>query len=162
MPKKICRKSPDPQKCFWSRNYYSFDCVQIFRAIRADSKFEILRSRICCCICKCIWIEMFLDVPLWGFCGFQYIRIIFFNGCKSLYCVGFFGKCAIRTGFRTFKLSESLWNRFKTILLDQKMNFKKNPIEKYFFIMEKNDFEKKVRKKIENFDFFNWKINFLK
>ena len=35
MPKKICRKSPDPKKSFWNRNYYSFDCVQIFRAIRA-------------------------------------------------------------------------------------------------------------------------------
>ena len=39
------------------------------------------------------------------------------------------------------------------------MNLKKNPIEKYFFIMEKNDFEKKSQKKIEKSWFFqlkNW------
>ena len=30
------------------------------------------------------------------------------------------------------------------ILLDQEMNFKKNPIEKYFFIVEKIQFEKKL------------------
>ena len=38
-------------------------------------------------------------------------------------------------------MSESIGNRFKTILLNQEMDLKKNPIEKYFFIMEKNDFE---------------------
>ena len=33
---------------------------------------------------------------------------------------------------------ESLWNRFKTILLNVLMNLKKNPIEKYcFFLVEK-------------------------
>ena len=57
--------------------------------------------------------------------------------------------------FLTFELMESFRNRSKTILLDQELNFKKNPIEKYFFIMEKNDFEKNVRKKNENLDFFN-------
>ena len=30
----------------------------------------------------------------------------------------------------TFKLLESFWNRFQTILLNQEMNLKKNPIEK--------------------------------
>ena len=35
----------------------------------------------------------------------------------------------------------------KTIVLDQEMDFKKNPVEKYFFIFEKNNFEKKSREK---------------
>ena len=40
--------------------------------------------------------------------------------------------------FLTFKLSESLWNRCKTILLDQELNLEKNPIEKvHFFLVEK-------------------------
>ena len=66
---------------------------------------------------------------------------------------------------RTYNTSETLWNHFKTILLDQEMNFKKNPVKKYFFILEKNNFEKKIEKNniffvsqkisnLENFDFF--------
>ena len=39
--KKICRKSPDLQKKIWSRIFYSFEIVQIFSAIRADSNFSI-------------------------------------------------------------------------------------------------------------------------
>ena len=38
MPKKYVENPPTPKKN-WSRNYYSFDCVQIFRAIRANSNF---------------------------------------------------------------------------------------------------------------------------
>ena len=37
------------------------------------------------------------------------------------------------------------------------MNLKKNPIEKYFFIMEKNDFEKNLEKIFEKFRFFQLK-----
>ena len=40
----------------------------------------------------------------------------------------------------TRKLSES-------ILLNQEINFKQNPIEKYFFIAEKNYFEKQISRK---------------
>ena len=46
-----------------------------------------------------------------------------------------------------FKVSESFWNRFKMILLDQEMDFLKNPVEKkYFFLVEKW-FWKNVSKK---------------
>ena len=44
--------------------------------------------------------------------------------------------------FLIFKLSESFWNRFKLILLDEEMNFKKIT-KKYYFFMSKNDFSKK-------------------
>ena len=48
-----------------------------------------------------------------------------------------------------FKVSESFWNRFKMILLDQEMDFLKNSVEKkYFFLVEKwfwKNFSKKKR-----------------
>ena len=47
--------------------------------------------------------------------------------------------------FGPFWVLKSLWNRFQSIFLILELNLKKNPIGKYFFIMEKNDFE--------NFDF---------
>ena len=46
-----------------------------------------------------------------------------------------------------FKVSESFWNHFKMILLDQEMDFLKNPVEKKYFFLSKNDFEKTFRKK---------------
>ena len=47
--------------------------------------------------------------------------------------------------FHVPNTSETLQKQSQSILLIQEMNLKKNPIEKYFFVMEKNDFE--------NFDF---------
>ena len=43
---------------------------------------------------------------------------------------------------RGFVVVEKLGNRFESILPNLELDFKKNPIEKYFFIMEKNNFEK--------------------
>ena len=55
--------------------------------------------------------------------------------------------------FLADKLAELFWNCFKTILLDQEMNLKKNPIEKNDFFLTKNHFEKKkFGKKSKNFD----------
>ena len=73
--------------------------------------------------------------------------------------------------FIIFKLPESFWNRFRSILLDQKMDFKKNLIEKYLFFVEKNNFfEKKLkifRKTFtfsknfsQDFRFFQLKLSF--
>ena len=45
--------------------------------------------------------------------------------------------------FLIFKLSESFWNCFILILLDQEMNFKKILIKKYLFFVEKNNFFEK-------------------
>ena len=73
--------------------------------------------------------------------------------------MGFFGKWAIGTGFRTFKLSESLRNRFKTILLDQEMDLKKIPSKNIFSSWRKMSLKKKPQKKSRNFWFFqleNW------
>ena len=49
--------------------------------------------------------------------------------------------------FLTLKLAESFWNRFRSILLDQEMNFEKKIIEKYLFSVEKFYFEKKYVEK---------------
>ena len=46
------------------------------------------------------------------------------------------------SGFRASKLSESTPDFFKMILLDQEMDFKKNPIEKIYIFGAKNIFEK--------------------
>ena len=43
----------------------------------------------------------------------------------------------------------------QSILLTSKLNFKKNLVEKYFFIMEKNNFEKKSRKIFRKFSIFS-------
>ena len=49
-----------------------------------------------------------------------------------------FGRHVFRMCFPRFKLPGAFRNRFKTILLDQEMNLKKNPIENiYFFLVEK-------------------------
>ena len=61
-----------------------------------------------------------------------------------------FGRHVFRMGFPRFKLSGAFRNRFKTILLNQEMNLKKNPIEKIYFFCSKNFF----KKKLENFRFF--------
>ena len=47
--------------------------------------------------------------------------------------------------FLAFKLPESLWNRFTSILLDQEMNLEKKIIEKYLFFLVENQFWKKFR-----------------
>ena len=39
------------------------------------------------------------------------------------------------------------------------MNFKKNPIEKHFFIMEKNKFEKESRQQNQHILFFTYRKN---
>ena len=68
--------------------------------------------------------------------------------------------------FGRFEIPESFQNRFKTILLDQEMRFKKNPIKKNIFFGSKKDFQKKVWKKmwfspeIPKFDFFLEKVEF--
>ena len=46
---------------------------------------------------------------------------------------------------------ERSWNRFTTILLDQEMDFKKNPIEKFQFVLEKNLIWKKSQKYFRKF-----------
>ena len=55
---------------------------------------------------------------------------------------------------------EPIWKCFKTILLNQEMNFKKNPIEKYFFIMEKNDLGKKFQFFFREISIFQLKNQF--
>ena len=45
--------------------------------------------------------------------------------------------------FRKFKLLESFRNRVKMLLLNQEMNFKKNPIEKNQFFLAEKSFWKK-------------------
>ena len=65
--------------------------------------------------------------------------------------------------FLMFKLSESFWNRFKWILLDQEYVLEKKIIEKYLFFVEKFYFQKKNRKKIGTFLNFLWtKLKILK
>jgi len=59
---------------------------------------------------------------------------------------------------RTFNTSETLGYRFKMILLDQEMDLKKNPIKKYFFILEKKIVWKKKSEKIFYF-FVSQKIS---
>ena len=54
--------------------------------------------------------------------------------------------------FRIFKLPESLWNRFKWILLDQEYVLEKKIIEKYYFFHVEKDFWKKICKIFENFE----------
>ena len=51
----------------------------------------------------------------------------------------------------TFKLLESFWNRFQTILLNQEMNFKKNPIEFFWFFPVEKYFQKNRKKKLNFF-----------
>ena len=66
------------------------------------------------------------------------------------------------TGFRIFKLSESFWNRFKWILLDQEMNLEKKLIEKYWFFHVEKIFSEKVQKYFWDFvEFSMKKSNFL-
>ena len=49
----------------------------------------------------------------------------------------FFWEIILAGHYIAFKLSESIGNCFKMILLDQEMNFKKNLIEKYYFFLDK-------------------------
>ena len=71
----------------------------------------------------------------------------------------------LETSRETSRAMESCPNCFRTILLKQEMNFKKNPIEKYFLIVAKKKFEnKKSEKKMSSkkkliFRFFG-KIHF--
>ena len=54
--------------------------------------------------------------------------------------------------FLRFILLGTFRNRSQTILLDQEMNFKKNPIEKkYFFLIEKYFQKKSSKKKVRFF-----------
>ena len=62
-----------------------------------------------------------------------------------------FGRHVFRMGFPRFKLPGAFRNRFKTILLDQEMNFKKKIHRKTIFFSGRKTFSKK---KLENFRFF--------
>ena len=134
MPKKIYRKSSDPHKIFWSRNYYSFDCVQIFRAIRADYNFEILRSRICTCIIMNRDIDRLPAVRIFWFS--VYIRI-----------------------YTDSNRSKNVSNRFSWL---RRWTLKKIPSKNIFSSWRKMILKILSFKKSSNFDFFNRKINFLK
>ena len=62
--------------------------------------------------------------------------------------------------FGSFKLPESCWNRFIMILLDQELNFKKNPIGNYyFFLVEKYFWKKKSEKFSKKFQNHNWNFS---
>ena len=87
--KKKCRKSPDPPKKNWSRNYYSLVCVQIFRAIRANSKFS------------------YLAIFLWFFFGF------FLNKLITLFnFFGIFRDKISKSQNDPPRLHRSLWKKF--------------------------------------------------
>ena len=73
---------------------------------------------------------------------------------KNLDLVGFvkqklaiFFKISINSFFSPFELMESFWNLFKTILLIQEMNLKKNPVEKKIIFRDEKYFEKRCPKK---------------
>ena len=87
-----------------------------------------------------------------------HITIIILNvSGREIYRADFW-KSRSNTCFLTFKLLELVWNRFKTILLNQEMNLKKIPSKKRSFFSDRTLFSKKCRtKKVFFFDFQKFK-----
>ena len=56
------------------------------------------------------------------------------------------------TRFRIFQPPESLWNRFKWILLDQEYVLEKKSSKNIIFFISKKTFEKKIWKIFEHFE----------
>ena len=105
---------------------------------------------------KIFLIENHFQKKSWNFFfrfHFFLLKNRFFQVQNSIFLLIFCRFCLGNAQFGTAEWSESSRNRFKMILLDLEMRFKKNLIKKYFLIMEKNNFEKNPETKNENFRF---------
>ena len=77
-----------------------------------------------------IWLRLNTVIPLRSLTLHRGFLELVYTERKNIQKKGNFLPHFAERGFCKFKLSGSIWNRSRMILLDQEMNFKKNPIEK--------------------------------